>query len=166
MDIENFIILFCKYSNKASQFHFLEYINRNQTFILDTHWTFICSADTQSTLRYINLINISIRGYANILLSSIVARERLFLFYLICCLDKDKNVDIDCQSGFGTGSTRDSPLLGRRVSQVGRIRIFNFLRTTVNSTLLHLPPLRIHYADGCWDQTPYRCNWCICSQTL
>jgi hypothetical protein len=28
-------------------------------------------------------------------------------------------------------------------------------------TLLHLPPLRFHYADGCWDRTQDRCNWCI-----
>jgi hypothetical protein len=34
------------------------------------------------------------------------------------------------------------------------------------STLLHLPPLRFHCADGCWDRTQDRCNWCIDSQTL
>ncbi len=34
------------------------------------------------------------------------------------------------------------------------------------SALLHLPPLRFHYADGCWDRTQDRCNWCIGSQTL
>jgi hypothetical protein len=34
------------------------------------------------------------------------------------------------------------------------------------STLLHLPPLRFHCADGCWDRTQDRCNWCIGSQTL
>jgi hypothetical protein len=34
------------------------------------------------------------------------------------------------------------------------------------STLLHLPPLRVHSADGCWDRTRDRCNWCIGSQTL
>jgi hypothetical protein len=33
-------------------------------------------------------------------------------------------------------------------------------------TLLHLPPLRFHCADGCWDRTQDRCNWCIGSQTL
>jgi hypothetical protein len=32
------------------------------------------------------------------------------------------------------------------------------------STLLHLPPLRFHCADGCWDRTQDRCNWCIGSQ--
>ncbi len=26
------------------------------------------------------------------------------------------------------------------------------------STLLHLPPLRFHCADGCWDRTQDRCN--------
>jgi hypothetical protein len=34
------------------------------------------------------------------------------------------------------------------------------------STLLHLPPLRFHCADGCWDRTQDSCNWCIGSQTL
>ncbi len=34
------------------------------------------------------------------------------------------------------------------------------------SALLHLPPLRFHCADGCWDRTQDRCNWCIDSQTL
>jgi hypothetical protein len=34
------------------------------------------------------------------------------------------------------------------------------------STLLHLPPLRFHCADGCWDRTQDHCNWCIGSQTL
>jgi hypothetical protein len=34
------------------------------------------------------------------------------------------------------------------------------------STLLHLPPLRFHCADGCWDRTQDRCSWCIGSQTL
>ncbi len=29
------------------------------------------------------------------------------------------------------------------------------------STLLHLQPLRFHCADGCWDRTQDRCNWCI-----
>jgi hypothetical protein len=35
-----------------------------------------------------------------------------------------------------------------------------------HSALLHLPPLRFHCADGCWDRTQDRCNWCIDSQTL
>ncbi len=34
------------------------------------------------------------------------------------------------------------------------------------STLLHLPPLRFNFADGYWDRTKDRCNWCIGSQTL
>jgi hypothetical protein len=31
--------------NEAAQIPFWEHINRNQTFILDSHWPFICSAD-------------------------------------------------------------------------------------------------------------------------
>jgi hypothetical protein len=34
------------------------------------------------------------------------------------------------------------------------------------SALLHLPPLRFHCADGCWDRTQDRRNWYIGSQTL
>jgi hypothetical protein len=34
------------------------------------------------------------------------------------------------------------------------------------STLLHLPTLRFHCTDGCWNRTQDRCNWCIGSQTL
>ncbi len=34
------------------------------------------------------------------------------------------------------------------------------------SALLHLPSLRFHCADRCWDRTQERCNGCIGSQTL
>ncbi len=34
------------------------------------------------------------------------------------------------------------------------------------SALFHLPLLRFHCADGCWDRTQDRCNRCIGSQTL
>ncbi len=36
-------LLFCLGNNEAVQFHFWEHINRNQTFILDSHRPFICS---------------------------------------------------------------------------------------------------------------------------
>jgi hypothetical protein len=35
---QNIIFLFRK-----EQFHFWKYINGNQTFIMDSHWPFICS---------------------------------------------------------------------------------------------------------------------------
>jgi hypothetical protein len=41
-----------------------------------------------------------------------------------------------------------------------------FLSFVLYSTLLHLAPLRFHCADGCWDRTQDRCNWCIGSQML
>ena len=34
----------------ATQFHFWEYINRNQTIVLDSHQPYICSADLQTFL--------------------------------------------------------------------------------------------------------------------
>jgi hypothetical protein len=34
------------------------------------------------------------------------------------------------------------------------------------STLFHLPPLRFHYAGGCWDRTQDCCDFGIGSQTL
>ncbi len=44
--------------------------------------------------------------------------------------------------------------------------IFYLVLNVLYSTLLHLPPLRFHCADGWWDRTQDRCNWCIGSQTL
>ncbi len=41
-----------------------------------------------------------------------------------------------------------------------------FLSFLLYSALLHLPPLRFHCADGCWDRTQDRCSWCIGTQTL
>jgi hypothetical protein len=39
----------------------------------------------------------------------------------------------------------------------GGIFLFFFIQL---SALLHLPPLRFHCADGCWDRTHDRCNLC------
>jgi hypothetical protein len=35
----------CFGNNEAAHFYFCEYINRNQTFILDSHQHFICNVD-------------------------------------------------------------------------------------------------------------------------
>ncbi len=42
---------------------------------------------------------------------------------------------------------------------------FFFFLFVQYSALLHLPLLRFHCADGCWDRTQDRCNWCIGSLT-
>ncbi len=43
---------------------------------------------------------------------------------------------------------------------------FFFFLFVQYSALLHLPPLRFHCADGCWDRTQDRSTWCIGSQML
>jgi hypothetical protein len=69
------------------------------------------------------------------------------------------NIELDLQSLFG--------LLCTAVLEFLLFFIFwgEFLFFVVlYSALLHLPPLRFHCADGCWDRTQDRCIWCIDSQ--
>ncbi len=56
----------------------------------------------------------------------------------------------------------------QNVERINSIFLGDFLNIffVLYSTLLHLPPLRFHCADGCWKRTQDRCNWCIGSQTL
>jgi hypothetical protein len=49
----------------------------------------------------------------------------------------------------------DAPFIQQ--SSVSNLVFFSVLY----SALFHLPPLRFHCADGCWDRTQDRCNWCI-----
>jgi hypothetical protein len=70
----------------------------------------------------------------------------------------------------GTAGRR---LGGRRTRWTGRRRPdapwsrplqqkkIGFFFTYFILTLRHLPPLRCHCADGCWDRTQDRCNWRI-----
>ncbi len=41
-----------------------------------------------------------------------------------------------------------------------------YAHTKVRTTLLHLPPLRFHCADRCWERTQDRCNQCCGSMTF
>ncbi len=46
------------------------------------------------------------------------------------------------------------------------IIFFKYFFFVPYSKLFHLPPLRFHCADGCWNLTQDRCNLCISSQTF
>ncbi len=52
--MEDRTLLFCFWNSKDEQYHFWEYINRNQTFILDSHQPFICSACSVTLFRIRN----------------------------------------------------------------------------------------------------------------
>ncbi len=76
---------------------------------------------------------------------------------LICC----RLVWVPSPSPHQLISANDSPLPS--------LLIFFFFGGGINfliffilySALLHLAPLRFPCADGCWDRTQDRCNWCI-----
>ncbi len=49
--------------------------------------------------------------------------------------------------------------------QLLHVNIRNTFFSLQYSTLLHLPPLRFHCVDGCWDRTQDRCNGCMGMQS-
>jgi hypothetical protein len=62
-------LYFCFWKNEASHFHFQEYMNRNQTLILDSHWPFICSMfpPLLYVLQMVCLtFSVSIRSYSSV----------------------------------------------------------------------------------------------------
>jgi hypothetical protein len=54
-------LYFCFGNNEAAQFHFLEYINPNQTFISNSHKPFICSSWRPAVFQLISLLNFCYR---------------------------------------------------------------------------------------------------------
>jgi hypothetical protein len=79
---QNIIILFWKY-----QFHFWEYINRNQTFILHSHRPFIFSISSERTLecRVVRVVWVGriCGGSAGILFVPLIDKKQnqIFLMY-------------------------------------------------------------------------------------
>jgi hypothetical protein len=90
--------------------------------------------------------------------------------------DVGEKLHLGAQEGADAGDV-DSALMWRpHNTEVREPSMIHFLKNillgdffiffVLYSTLLHLPPLRFHCADGLWDRTQDRCNWCIGSQTL
>ncbi len=53
------------------------------------------------------------------------------------------------------------------IKSIGKKKYIGFFSFNVSySTLLNLPPLRLHCVGGCWDRTQDCCNFGIDSQTL
>jgi hypothetical protein len=55
----------------------------------------------------------------------------------------------------------------RKIPHISNVKGgFFYVFYTIYSTLLHLPPLRIHCVGGCWDRTQDSCDYGIGFQTL
>jgi hypothetical protein len=118
-------------------------------------------------------LSLTVDGYKNLILRHIYkTRPRLtskFAKYGKKIVCQKCNMGIQNKAGFGA----DFESVEKVPKKLTRKKVFyNFLGDflvfffVLYSALLHLPPLRFHCADGCWDRTQDRCNWCIGSQTL
>ncbi len=82
---------------------------------------------------------------------------------------RDKHLGSATLNYTGSGSDLFDMKIGTRYRTIFYYKYFlrDFLIFFVlYSTLLHMPPLRFHCADGRWDRTQDRGNWCIVCQTL
>jgi hypothetical protein len=76
------------------------------------------------------------------------------LFFIMPCIDTYRKVDLRTVSF-------DVP-----PQEVGTGLLLLFFLSLLYSTLLHLPPLRLHCVGGCWDRTQDCSDFGIGSQTL
>ena len=82
-----------------------------------------------------------------------------------------KNIQVDDGKTFyrrytSLSKAEESQARGGRSRLIKKGGFFGFFSFYVRySTLLHLPPLRLHCVGGCWDQTQDSCNYGIGCQT-